>query len=606
MERRMIEQRLFQDEVLGVVATCALEVGVDIGGIDLTLHCGFPTSYESFIQQAGRARGKRLDVPSIAVMICFNSPAEQHIWRHPTRLLTQSLTTVPSMPFNFGIVQGHMLCASEEFPLMGSLPWTTLQQTVDIKSASSMMCDYELFGSTLMYEEALQMLVSAGSVVKETVAVASNESRTATVYKAHASARKPWTSVSLRSCEPVNYSVVDISHPGQGGRTDGIYDERAVMDHLPYSRVFYHAFPGAIITHRGRRYLVQSMTRPPPILPSISWGNGCNLAAYAKPTSARYITRPLSTLQTTSVKQMERLDLGHFAEKTAGLKTLCANVHDKLHSQSLSVEPLGLSFAGCGVLNVKRSVHGFKKLSMATLAEISRTEISMPPMEFDTFGVWIDTDACNLSRKLVDYGSGVHALSHALLAVSPLFVDCSLSDLDCEHSYFDPTRVVLFDNRPGGLGICAQLWKSLFAPKGLLDFAIELLEHCTTCSGDTSYNGGCPACLQSVKCLNFNHHLSKQAGLVVAKRMRQRLDESGLFTYDATSTSSALCTSPDRATTSFKRGTSNANTPRRKARAKALDIAKDIQTARDRSIVVGRPAWPLDDERGTDKQEKPE
>jgi DEAD/DEAH box helicase domain-containing protein len=56
MERRQIEEKLFQNELLGVVGTSALELGVDIGGVDLTLHCGFPSSHASLLQQAGRVR----------------------------------------------------------------------------------------------------------------------------------------------------------------------------------------------------------------------------------------------------------------------------------------------------------------------------------------------------------------------------------------------------------------------------------------------------------------------------------------------------------------------------------------------------------------------
>lgn len=59
-DRREIEKKLFQKELLGVVATSALELGVDIGGIDLTLHTGYPASISSLFQQAGRAgRHKR-------------------------------------------------------------------------------------------------------------------------------------------------------------------------------------------------------------------------------------------------------------------------------------------------------------------------------------------------------------------------------------------------------------------------------------------------------------------------------------------------------------------------------------------------------------------
>ena len=47
----------------------------------------------------------------------------------------------------------------------------------------------------------------------------------------------PWKRVSLRSIEPLNYSIIDLSHPMQGGMTDRIYNQAAVMDSIPYSRV---------------------------------------------------------------------------------------------------------------------------------------------------------------------------------------------------------------------------------------------------------------------------------------------------------------------------------------------------------------------------------
>ena len=76
--RRNIECRLFRNELCGVVGTSALELGVDIGGIDLTLHCGYPGSICSLMQQAGRAgRGSSKNGSSFSIMICFSSPSEQ-------------------------------------------------------------------------------------------------------------------------------------------------------------------------------------------------------------------------------------------------------------------------------------------------------------------------------------------------------------------------------------------------------------------------------------------------------------------------------------------------------------------------------------------------
>lgn len=77
--RRDIESRLFNNELLGVVGTSALELGIDIGGIDLTLHCGFPGSHASLMQQAGRAGRGANTGTSFAIMVCFSSPSEQ-VW----------------------------------------------------------------------------------------------------------------------------------------------------------------------------------------------------------------------------------------------------------------------------------------------------------------------------------------------------------------------------------------------------------------------------------------------------------------------------------------------------------------------------------------------
>ena len=111
LKRREIEEKLFHNQLLGVVGTSALELGVDIGGVGLTLHCGFPSSHASLMQQAGRAgRGVAAShQPSLAICVCFNSPIDQHLWRHPTSLLSRGLSAPLSMPIYPGLVQGHLI-----------------------------------------------------------------------------------------------------------------------------------------------------------------------------------------------------------------------------------------------------------------------------------------------------------------------------------------------------------------------------------------------------------------------------------------------------------------------------------------------------------------
>ncbi|MDR1748532.1 MAG: DEAD/DEAH box helicase, partial [Spirochaetaceae bacterium] len=80
-ERRQIEQGLRNGDIMGVVSTNALELGIDIGGLDASVITGFPGSFASFWQQAGRA-GRR-QTTSAAVFIASSSPLDQFIISHP-------------------------------------------------------------------------------------------------------------------------------------------------------------------------------------------------------------------------------------------------------------------------------------------------------------------------------------------------------------------------------------------------------------------------------------------------------------------------------------------------------------------------------------------
>jgi DEAD/DEAH box helicase domain-containing protein len=185
--RRSIEHRLFNNDLLAVIGTNALELGVDVGGIDLTLHCGYPSSYASLLQQAGRAgRGAtRLNVHSIAVMVCFNSPAEQQIWRRPRTLLSRGKTALVSMQLNVGLVQGHLLCAGEEYPLMtrGAITTLFLNETAGCALAP-VLSESDLFGSRDIYDASIEGLLATGMLKEKSVPVAGSKTGIV-VFKTH-------------------------------------------------------------------------------------------------------------------------------------------------------------------------------------------------------------------------------------------------------------------------------------------------------------------------------------------------------------------------------------------------------------------------------------
>jgi DEAD/DEAH box helicase domain-containing protein len=85
-ERREIETQLASGRLRGVVATNALEVGIDIGSLDATLHLGVPYAVSSLWQQAGRA-GRR-ERESVSILVFYPDPLDTFVMKHPEFLLT--------------------------------------------------------------------------------------------------------------------------------------------------------------------------------------------------------------------------------------------------------------------------------------------------------------------------------------------------------------------------------------------------------------------------------------------------------------------------------------------------------------------------------------
>lgn len=113
-ERRAIEADLRAGRLRGVVATNALELGIDIGQLDVCLMAGYPGSIASTHQQAGRA-GRR-GGESVAILVASASPLDQFIARHPDYLFGRSPEEARIDPDNLLILLDHLRCAAFELP----------------------------------------------------------------------------------------------------------------------------------------------------------------------------------------------------------------------------------------------------------------------------------------------------------------------------------------------------------------------------------------------------------------------------------------------------------------------------------------------------------
>lgn len=231
-ERRQIEQELFSGQLLGVVATTALELGIDIGDLEATVLTGYPGSIASTWQQAGRSgRGRG---QSLSFLIALDNPLDQYFMRHPDFFFQESFENALVNPGNPYILKAHLLCAAWESPLNSD--------------------DESFFGSALSQERAeleeLGLLKLKEDVKKW--------------YLSPAIAY-PAQSINIRSTSGGNFAIIDTS-------TDSL------LETVEASVAFSQIHPGAIYLHQGEAYLVTELDL-------------ANRTAYAELTTADYYTQ---------------------------------------------------------------------------------------------------------------------------------------------------------------------------------------------------------------------------------------------------------------------------------------------------------------------------
>ncbi|MFH1731346.1 MAG: DEAD/DEAH box helicase [Planctomycetota bacterium] len=114
-ERREIERRLFSGELLGVSTTRALELGIDVGGLDASIIVGYPGTLASFFQQSGRAG--RQDRDALIVLVGLDTAVNQYVMTEPEYIFGRPLEQGVIDPDNPFVVTGHLRCGTHELPV---------------------------------------------------------------------------------------------------------------------------------------------------------------------------------------------------------------------------------------------------------------------------------------------------------------------------------------------------------------------------------------------------------------------------------------------------------------------------------------------------------
>ena len=210
-DRRKIEREMFEGKLLGVIATSALELGVDIGSLDAVITVGFPYTVSNLRQQSGRAGRRNQDSLSMLIGDCF--PTDQYYMDNPDEIFTKPNCELQVDLQNMLVLEGHVQCAAYEMPIRPD--------------------EDSVYFGTLIDEVARERMVrdSLG------------------YYHCHDRFRPyPSKFVAIRDTEDGHLAVVDISQ----GRN-------VVLEEVEPSRALFTVYEGGIFLHQGRTYLVREV-----------------------------------------------------------------------------------------------------------------------------------------------------------------------------------------------------------------------------------------------------------------------------------------------------------------------------------------------------------
>jgi len=256
-QRREIERGLFDGHLLGVTATNALELGVDVGDLDGCVITGYPGTIASTWQQAGRAgRGRR---SSLAILVALDNPLDQFLMRHPEYFFGGVSERAVLDPHNAYVTAEHLLCAAYEIPISE--------------------LDYDLFGDDA--ERILEAVEESGRIAKR--------------------GKWFWTGSG--------YPAADVNIRSTGGRSFSIYDAAAdpqqALGTVEEANAFQVLHDGAVYLHQGESYVVEKLDL-------------VERCAYVSPREVDYYTVPRTSTETVVEQSLAERSQGaatlHFGE----------------------------------------------------------------------------------------------------------------------------------------------------------------------------------------------------------------------------------------------------------------------------------------------------
>jgi DEAD/DEAH box helicase domain-containing protein len=419
-ERRELELELTSGRLLGVAATNALELGIDVGGLDAVVLNGFPGTLASMWQQAGRAG--RTERRAAAVLVAGDDQLDQWYVAHPSELTGRPPERAVVNPQNPFVLRAQVACAAHELPLSPD--------------------DARWFGDGL--DEAVRELVHADLLT----------ARGRRMY--WSGQRAPAAGVGLRTGSSVEYRLLDI-------------DDEHTIGTVDDARVFAVAHPGAVYLHQGQQYRVDRLD-----------------------TQQHYaLVEPYDDHDEYTMPRTET-DIAIVAEDESS--------------------PVGCSTVHLGAVEVSNHVIAYQRKQISTNRVIEVCDLELPERKLVTRACWYTVPADAIERAGIAPGrllGTVHAAEHGLIGMLPLFTICDRWDVGgvsmAAHPQTGEPTIFVYDGYPGGAGIAELAYD---AAARHVCATLDLIASCPC-------DDGCPSCVQSPKCGNWNEYLDKGGATIL-------------------------------------------------------------------------------------------
>ncbi|GAB4462450.1 MAG: hypothetical protein Kow0070_21460 [Anaerolineales bacterium] len=480
-QRREIEKGLRDGAIKTVVATNALELGIDIGGLGAAILVGYPGTVASARQQAGRA-GRGLE-PAVSVLVASANPIDQFLAHHPEYFFERSPEQALINPDHLLILLEHLRCAAFELPFQkgegfGSLPAKTI-------------------------EEYLRFLLSAGEV---------HLSNNKFFWMAD---QYPAANISLRSASPQSIVLQTV-----------IKDRPQVIGTVDGESALWMVHPGAVYLHEAQQYLVEEL-------------NLEDRLARLNPAASDYYTEPLRQTEVKLLSNHATLAIPggekHWGELqittyVAGFRKRRWYTHENLGEEPLDLPPSELQTTGYWLSLSEETVTRLReagawtndpndygpgwgkirervrardgyKCQVCGTPETTRQHDVHHKIPFRAFASREEANrlenlvtlcpSCHKKAEAnVRMRSGLAGLAYVLGNLAPLFLMCDPSDLGThieptENAGFGQPSVVLYDSIPAGIGFSEKLFE---LHDELIARALELVSACPCADG-------CPSCV---------------------------------------------------------------------------------------------------------------